>query len=256
MRVAILEDDESQIELLSHWLQLAGHHATPFRQGADLLKTLAQESFDAVLLDWGVPDLSGVEALRHVRVQLKSSIPVLFCTARSSEEDVVIALRAGADDYVVKPVRRLELLARLDAVTRRAHERQVPRDLLEVDVFRADLHARTILRDGTLVDVTAKDFDLAVLFLSSIGRLLSRRQICEKVWGTSIPVKSRTLDTHVSRIRSKLALTPEYGWHLGAVYGCGYRLDQVDPSTEYQPIPVGPSGSARSEPVTSGCAGI
>jgi DNA-binding response OmpR family regulator len=256
MRVAILEDDESQIELLSHWLQLAGHHAISFRQGADLLKALASESFDAVLLDWSVPDLSGVEALRHIRVELRSTIPVLFCTARSSEEDVVIALRAGADDYVVKPVRRLELLARLDAVTRRAQERQAPRELLQVDVFRADLHARTILRDGRPLEVTAKDFDLAVLFLGNIGRLLSRRQICEKVWGTNTPIKSRTLDTHVSRIRSKLVLTPEHGWHLGAVYGCGYRLDQVDPAPDYKSIPVGSSGSARLDPLASGCAGM
>ncbi|PWT77085.1 MAG: DNA-binding response regulator [Proteobacteria bacterium] len=256
MRVAILEDDESQIELLSHWLRLAGHHAFPFSQGADLLRALGADRFDAVLLDWGVSDLSGVEVLRRIRTQLRSSVPVLFCTARAQEEDIVVGLKAGADDYLVKPMRRLELLARLEAVSRRAQERQVPPELLEVDVFRADLHARTIARDGRPVDVTAKDFDLAVLFLANIGRLLPRKQICERVWGAYTQVKSRTLDTHVSRLRSKLDLTPGYGWHLAAVYGCGYRLDQIDPLPDLARITGKSGGSGLTDRLTSDYAGI
>jgi|KBSSwiStaDraftv2_1062776.scaffolds.fasta_scaffold460377_1 two-component system response regulator RegX3 len=225
MRIAILEDDPSQLELLSHWLKLAGHHAHTFEQGSPLLRILEHESFDALLLDWNVPDVSGIEVLRQVRQQLRSSIPVLFGTARNAEEDIVAALRAGADDYLVKPLRRLELLARLDAVTKRNAGETIPD--FEVDRFRVNGEARQLLRDDEVLELTAKDFDLAVLFLRNVGRLLSRRHIRERVWGVSQELNSRTLDTHVSRVRSKLRLLPEHGWKLSAVYGHGYRLEQV-----------------------------
>jgi two-component system response regulator RegX3 len=225
MRIAILEDDPSQLELLSHWLKLAGHHAHTFEQGSPLLRILEHESFDALLLDWNVPDVSGIEVLRQVRQQLRSSIPVLFGTARNAEEDIVAALRAGADDYLVKPLRRLELLARLDAVTKRNAGETIPD--FEVDRFRVNGEARQLLRDDEVLELTAKDFDLAVLFLRNVGRLLSRRHIRERVWGVSQELNSRTLDTHVSRVRSKLRLLPAHGWRLAAVYGHGYRLEQL-----------------------------
>ena len=242
MRIAILEDDPSQIELLSHWLQLAGHHPHPFEQGAGLLRALERESFDALLLDWNVPDMSGVDVLRRVRSRLHSSVPVLFVTARNREDDVVTALREGADDYMVKPVRRLELLARLEALSRRGRHASDQAEVLEVDVFRVDCQTRTVQRDGQGVDLTAKDFDLSVLFLRNIGRLLSRGHIRETVWGPNAVVTSRTLDTHVSRIRNKLGLTPDHGWRLAAVYRYGYRLEQLD---------AGATARARSEDPTA-----
>jgi len=228
MRIAILEDDISQTELLSHWLQLAGHHAHSFEQGANLLRALERESFDALLLDWNVPDLSGVEVLKRVRQRLHSSVPVLFVTGRNREDDVVTALREGADDYMIKPVRRLELLARLEALSRRGRHAQEQAEIIELDVFKVDCQTRTVQRNGKQVDLTAKDFDLSVLFLRNVGRLLSRGHIRESVWGPNAVVTSRTLDTHVSRIRNKLGLTPEYGWRLAAVYRYGYRLEHLD----------------------------
>jgi len=228
MRIAILEDDVSQIELLSHWLQLAGHHPHAFEQGSSLLRALERESFDALLLDWNVPDMNGVEVLKRARSRLHSAVPVLFVTARNREDDVVTALREGADDYMVKPVRRLELLARLEALTRRGRHTQTQDEVLEIDAFRVDCQTRSVLRNGQQVDLTAKDFDLSVLFLRNIGRLLSRGHIRETVWGPNAVVTSRTLDTHVSRIRNKLGLTPEHGWRLAAVYRYGYRLEQLD----------------------------
>ena len=227
MRIAVLEDDPSQLELLSHWLQIAGHQAHPFEQGAPLLRTLEHETFDVLLLDWNVPDVSGIEVLKRVRQQLRSGIPVLFGTARNAEADIVAALRAGADDYLVKPLRRMELLARLEAVTRRNAVQASQLQQIEVDIFRADCEARRLLRDNQLLELTAKDFDLAVFFLRNIGRLLSRGHIREHVWSASYAVSSRTLDTHVSRVRNKLGLTPEHGWRLTAVYGYGYRLEQL-----------------------------
>jgi DNA-binding response OmpR family regulator len=230
MRVAILEDDVSQTELLSHWLQLAGHHPHAFEQGAALLRALERESYDALLLDWNVPDLNGVEVLKRVRSRMSSTVPVLFVTARNREDDVVLALREGADDYMIKPVRRLELLARLEALARRGRHGHQQSEVIEIDVFRVDCQTRTVLRNGKPVDLTAKDFDLSVLFLRNLGRLLSRGHIRETVWGPNAVVTSRTLDTHVSRIRNKLGLTPDYGWRLAAVYRYGYRLEQLDPA--------------------------
>jgi len=230
VRIAILEDDVSQTDLLSHWLALAGHSACSFSEGKALVKTLERDSFDALLLDWNVPDLSGLAVLNQVRSRFGLSTPVLFCTARGEEADLVAALRAGADDYVVKPMRRMELLARLEAVTRRSGGEQPRAEPFEVGIFSIDSAMRRLLRNGAPITLTPKDFDLAVLFLQNLGRLLSRAYIRDSVWNAAGAVSSRSLDTHVSRIRSKLGLTPEHGWSLSSVYGHGYRLEQLKPS--------------------------
>ncbi|HXX13076.1 MAG TPA: response regulator transcription factor [Burkholderiales bacterium] len=238
MRIAFLEDDPSQTELFSHWFVLAGHHPHPFDRGAPLLRALEQESFDVLLLDWNVPEMSGIDVLRHVRQRLNSAVPVLFSTARSREEDVVKALREGADGYVTKPVRRLELLARLESLAQRRREWQQRTGVLELEEFRVDLETRTIVRNNIPLRLTAKDFDLSALFLRNIGRLLSRGHIRETVWSANQPVSSRTIDTHVSRVRNKLGLTREQGWRLVAVYGYGYRLERLQPRSPRTPTPA------------------
>jgi two-component system, OmpR family, response regulator RegX3 len=228
MRIALLEDDPSQTELLTHWLRTAGHHVRAFEQGAELLSAFAQESFDAVLLEWHLPDLSGIDVLRELRQRLHATVPVIFCTARDQEEDVVKALKAGADDYLVKPLRRAELLARLESVNRRGRGVPLEIELLEVGVFRVNCQTRSITRDNKPVELTAKDFDLAAVLLNNVGRLLSRGRLLETIWGQKAArSSSRSLDTHISRVRTKLKLKPEYGWRLAAVYGYGYRLDQL-----------------------------
>jgi len=118
MRIAILEDDPSQLELFSHWLTLAGHQPLPFERGAAFLSAIHQEQFEMLILDWNLPDATGIDILRQLRE--KSKVPVLFCTARDDRDDVVKALNEGADDYLIKPLRRMELLARIESVARRA----------------------------------------------------------------------------------------------------------------------------------------
>jgi two-component system, OmpR family, response regulator RegX3 len=245
MRIAILEDDPSQTELLSRWFKCAGHHPHPFDQGARLLRALEHESFDVLLLDWNVPEMSGIDVLRHLRQRLQSAIPVMFSTARIREEDVVRALREGADGYVTKPVRRQELLARLESLALRRRDPQPRTGVIELDVFRVDLETRTMLRNSMPLQLTAKDFDLATLFLRNVGRLLSRGHLRETVWVSNHPVSSRTLDTHVSRVRSKLRLVPEHGWRLVAVYGYGYRLDRLDRSGARHPGEQADTSAAR-----------
>jgi len=194
---------------------------------AQLLRMLGYENFDALLLDWSLPEMSGIEVLREVRERLRSRILIIFVTARDQEGDVVTALNAGADDYLVKPIRRLELLARLEAATRRASGGSLERQTFDVGPFHVDSAMRTILREKLPLMLTAKDFDLAALLLRNAGRLLTRRYLLETIWGANTVPFSRSLDTHISRVRNKLQLTPEYGWRLVAVYGHGYRLDQL-----------------------------
>ncbi len=223
MRIAILEDDPSHLELLNHWLRGAGHQTHAFKRGRELVQVLRHETFDALLLDWNLPEVSGVEVLREVRERLRSRVPAIFATARGQERDAVIALSAGADDYLVKPIRRMELLARLEAVTRRFGGAEV----FEVGEFRIDRQMRGIWCAGRWLGLTGKDFDLASLLLHNIGRVLSRGHIRETVWGQDAVPTSRSLDTHVSRVRLKLRLTPEHGWRLHSIYGRGYRLDRL-----------------------------
>jgi DNA-binding response OmpR family regulator len=180
-----------------------------------------------LVLDWNLRDISGVEVLRRIRDSDQSSVPILFASARGREEDVVSALRQGADDYMIKPVRYLEFIARLEAIARRGKHRTEQPEVLKLDVYHVDGLSRTLMRDGRPVELTGKDFDLSVLFLRNVGQLLSRRHICERVWGRSEVVTSRTVDTHVSRVRHKLGFIPENGWRLAAKYGYGYRLQQL-----------------------------
>jgi len=227
MRVALLEDDHSDAERLSDWLALAGHRCSRHARGQTLVRALRQESFDVLILDGNLPDMSGVGVLKQVRRDLQSSLPVLFVTSRDGESEIVTALRQGADDCMVKPVRRMELLARLEAITRRKTLEPLPPDVIEVGPLRIDCQTRSVRLDDRSIHLTAKDFDLCVLLLRNVGRLLPRSQIREAVWGPKAVISSRTLDTHVCRVRQRAKLWPDRGWRLRAVYGHGYCLQRT-----------------------------
>jgi DNA-binding response OmpR family regulator len=202
---------------------------TPSRVRQDLLARIHNGNFDALLLDWDVADLNGIEVLKRVR-EHNRGLTILFCTARG--EEAVKALCKGADAYLVKPVRRMELLECVQSVIRRTRRPQEPGGSSAVGSIRVDLDTRTIERNGKHIKLTIKDFDLAVFFWRNLGRLISRAQIHESVWNRGGCVTSRTVDTHVSRIRTKLGLIPSNGWRLAAVYRHGYCLERVDSSGE------------------------
>ncbi|MSQ51908.1 MAG: response regulator transcription factor [Betaproteobacteria bacterium] len=227
MRIALLEDDRDQIALLRGWLEGAGHSLHAYERGRDFLREVARESFDVFLIDWMIPDKSGVEVLAWVRANIKERVPVLFVTARDAEDDIVSVLQSGADDYLVKPLRKMELLARMEAVLRRTRPADAEDEVTEYGEFRIDAARRSIAWRGEDIDLTQKDFDLAVFLFRNQGRLLSRNHLFEAVWGKSTEINSRTIDTHVSRLRTRLGLTPENGWRLGAVYQHGYRLERL-----------------------------
>jgi DNA-binding response OmpR family regulator len=225
LRIALLEDDPHTGQLLSLWLAEAGHDAELYATGKDFFRAVLHESFDLMVLDWMLPDTSGDKVLLWIREHIDWPIPVLFVTARDSEEDIVEGLTKGADDYMVKPVRQKELTARIMALSRRGQVSRDDKEVLEVGPFRIDTSARSISSAGANIELTQKEYELAVFFFRNVGRMLSRGHILESVWGHGPGLSTRTVDTHVSRIRSKLGITPESGWRLGAIYHYGYRLE-------------------------------
>ncbi|NMG77133.1 response regulator [Aromatoleum diolicum] len=223
----MLEDDLLQSEMLAIWLRDAGHDVHCFPDARDFMRIVARESFDFFLLDSVLPELSGQDVLEWLRKDRNNDAPVVFVTARDAEEDVVAALNGGADDYIVKPLRHRELLARVEAVTRRG--RTVGGEpLIEVGPYRFDLAHKQAQMDGLPLDLTEKEFDLAAFLFRNIGRLVSRGHLLEAVWGRNPMVATRTVDTHISRVRTKLELRPERGFRLAPAYNFGYRLERME----------------------------
>jgi DNA-binding response OmpR family regulator len=227
MRIAVLDDDPSQTDLVCQVLTSSGHICHPFQSGKEILNQLRRESYDMLVLDWQVPDLSGPEVLRWVRDKLPKTIPVLFITSRSGEDDIVEGLAAGADDYMIKPIRRSELVARVQALLRRAYPIQNTSEQIVFNDYLFETRSGRLTLAGKQIEITQKEFDLALLFFRNLGRPLSRASLLEAVWSRDVDIPSRTMDTHVSRVRSKLQLRPENGYRLAPVYSYGYRLEQL-----------------------------
>ena len=231
MRVAALDDDEAQVERVEQLLAGAGHRCVGFRAADALIATLRRETYDLLILDWNLPDMSGVDVARWARANLEPAPPILMLTSRTAEEDVVEGLNAGADDYVGKPVQPAVLLARVNALLRRAYPASGATRTETYGDHVFDTAAETASVAGEAVSLTAKEFSLALLLFRNIHRALSRAHILEAVWGRNPDLPTRTLDMHVSRVRTKLGLRPEYGFRLAPVYSYGYRLEQLGEDT-------------------------
>lgn len=227
MRIGYLEDDQSQADQVISWLSATGHTVLHAENGAGFLNLVKNNPVDMLILDWQLPDMEGVRVLETVNTQIEHNIPVIFATQRDAEADIVRALQAGADDYLVKPLREGELLARVEALARRAGVS--PADsVLEVGHITVDLAAEKISIGDQLVKLTPKDYRLACCLLKNIGKLLSREYLLREVWGIDAPLNTRTVDVHVSRVRRSLNLIPEFGYCVKTVYQHGYRLEKVE----------------------------
>lgn len=227
MNIALVDDDPIQCALLSNWLENAGYHCNCYPSGESFTASLSQTQHHLLLLDWELPGFSGVELLKWLREEVGQSLPVIFITLRDEEADIVQALKTGADDYLIKPLRRQELLARIEALARRSAFYQPPEGIRQIGPFSIDHNSRRLRKNGDTIELTQKEFGLATHLLSNIGKLLSRDELLQEVWGHATSLNTRTVDTHISRIRKKLELVPEQGWNLSAVYQHGYRLDHL-----------------------------
>ncbi|MGV8898412.1 MAG: response regulator transcription factor [Burkholderiaceae bacterium] len=226
MRIAVLDDDPKQTELTCKTLSAAGHNCHPFSSGKKIQQS-RRENYDMLVLDWQLHDASGPEVLRWARENLSPKLPVLFITSHTRENDIIEGLAAGADDYIIKPIRHIELVARVQALLRRAYPSQNTAEHIQFGHYDFETRSGQVTLDGALIALTKKEFDLALLFFRNINRPLSRATILESVWSSNIEIPSRTMDTHVSRVRSKLHLSPENGFRLTPVYSYGYRLEQL-----------------------------
>lgn len=228
MRIAVLEDDPSLAEMIEIVLAHGGHTPHAFADCRSLITRLRRESFDLLLLDWNLPDRSGVDVLAWSREHCEPPPPVIMVTSRSDADDIVTALEQGADDYVVKPILPAVLLARVEALLRRTY--RAPPEASAVEELHGATfnHADTIVSiDGKDVQLTSKEFGLAATLFRNLDRPLSRSHLLEAVWGRNPDLPTRTLDVHISRIRTRLGLKPPGEFRLTPVHSFGYRLERA-----------------------------
>ncbi|MGV8857849.1 response regulator [Rhodoglobus sp.] len=223
-RILIVEDESSLSEPLAFLLEREGYETTIAEDGLAALTEFDRNGADVVLLDLMLPALSGTEVCREIRT--RSNVPIIMLTAKDSEVDIVVGLELGADDYVTKPYSTRELLARIRAVLRRRTEDVDEHEsILEAGGVRMDVERHTVTVDGHDVSMPLKEFELLELLLRNGGRVLTRGQLIDRVWGADYFGDTKTLDVHIKRIRSKIEKTPSAPTMLVTVRGLGYRFE-------------------------------
>jgi two-component system response regulator RegX3 len=225
-RVLVVEDEESFSDALSYMLRKEGFEVAIAATGPDALDQFERNGADLVLLDLMLPGLPGTEVCRQLRA--KSSVPVIMVTAKDSEIDKVVGLEIGADDYVTKPYSTRELVARIRAVLRRrgeAEETTGGPGALEAGPVRMDVDRHVVTVDGAKVDLPLKEFDLLEMLLRNAGRVLTRMQLIDRVWGADYVGDTKTLDVHVKRLRAKIEPDPGAPRYLVTVRGLGYKFE-------------------------------
>lgn len=230
MRIAVLDDSPDQLTLIHKAMVGLGHECHLYKTGKSLLQALRRQTFDFLILDWSLPDLPGPAVVKTIRYDLKSRLPILLVTDYYDEADMVAGLNAGADDFMAKPLRAGELEARVNALLRRSYPARHEPELI-FGPYHFYPPSRVLKMRGVQVELKNREYELALFLFQNLGRLLSREHLHEAVWGLGIEALSRSLDTHISRLRTKLELRPTNGFLLLAIYGLGYRLEAVDEST-------------------------
>lgn len=225
MHIGVLEDDLDQQAFIEQCLLSADHEVSLFGRASELRRATQEKRFDFLIIDWRLPDGCGMDVVGHLRQNDGWRGPILFITASQGEDDVVKALEQGADDFLAKPLRPKEFLARVSALGRRAGYETLHPSTNCPDAFNINNVEHTISVDGHPVELTAREYCLAMLFFSKVGELLSRAHLLELVWGIKGDVSTRTVDTHVSRLRRKLELDGRHGLRLRSIYQSGYRLE-------------------------------
>ncbi len=226
-RVMIVEDEESFADPLAFLLRKEGFSTAVATTGSAALEEFDRNGADIVLLDLMLPGMSGTDVCKQLRA--RSAVPVIMVTARDSEIDKVVGLELGADDYITKPYSARELIARIRAVLRRGGEvdgdATLGPSVLEAGPVRMDVERHTVTVAGQEVGLPLKEFDLLEYLLRNVGRVLTRGQLIDRVWGADYVGDTKTLDVHVKRLRSKIERDPSSPEHLVTVRGLGYKYD-------------------------------
>ncbi len=222
-RVLVVEDEESYSDALSYMLRKEGFEVAVAATGDGGLEEFERNGADIVLLDLMLPGLPGTEVCRRIRQT--SNVPVIMVSAKDDEVDKVVGLELGADDYVTKPYAPRELVARIRAVLRRGADVDVSPAALEAGPVRMDVERHTVQVDGADVSLPLKEFELLEMLLRNAGRVLTRGQLIDRVWGSDYVGDTKTLDVHVKRLRAKLEPDPGNPVHLVTVRGLGYKFE-------------------------------
>jgi len=230
--VLVVEDEESFVEALQIGLAREGFRVEVAGDGVEALERFAQVKPDIVLLDVMLPRVSGLDVCRQIRAQ--SSVPIIMVTAKSGEIDTVVGLEVGADDYVTKPYRIRELVARIRALLRRASgdttgevERSAATSTLRVGDVTLDPEAHRLTVRGQEVSVPLKEFEVLHLLLANAGRVLTREVLIDRVWGSDYVGDTKTLDVHIKRLRSKIEVDPSAPTRIVTIRGLGYKYERV-----------------------------
>ena len=222
-RVLVIEDEDSYREALAYMLSKEGFDVAAAADGVAGLAEYDRAGADLVLLDLMMPGLPGTEVCRQLRQ--RGPVPVIMVTARDSEIDKVVGLELGADDYVTKPFSHRELVARIRAVLRRGQDVELLPDVVEAGGVRMDVERHEVSVGGERVRLALKEFELLEMLLRNAGRVMTRGQLIDRIWGADYVGDTKTLDVHVKRLRTKLEVDPGNPRHLLTVRGLGYKFE-------------------------------
>lgn len=222
-RILIVEDEQSYREATAYMLQREGFDVAEAADGTSGLDEYDRNGADLVLLDLMMPGMPGTEVCRQLRA--RGNVPVIMVTARDSEIDKVVGLELGADDYVTKPFSHRELVARIRAVLRRGQEAELLPEVIEVGDVRMDVERHEVHVRGENVKMALKEFELLELLLRNAGRVMTRGQLIDRIWGADYVGDTKTLDVHVKRLRSKIETEPSAPTRLVTVRGLGYKFE-------------------------------
>jgi two-component system response regulator RegX3 len=223
IRVLVVEDEESYREALAYMLSKEGFEVIEAPDGATGIAEFDRRGADIVLLDLMMPGLPGTEVCRQLR--LRGSVPVIMLTARDSEVDKVVGLELGADDYVTKPFSHRELVARMRAVLRRGQDAELLPDVVEAAGVRMDVERHEVSVNGERIKLALKEFELLEMLLRNAGRVITRGQLIDRIWGSDYVGDTKTLDVHIKRLRNKIEPDPANPRYLTTVRGLGYKFD-------------------------------
>ncbi|RQT07624.1 response regulator transcription factor [Burkholderia contaminans] len=225
MIVAILEDMVTQAGVVAGWLNKAGYDTEVRHDGDSFIELVRTQRVDVLLLDWDVPGKSGIEVMRWARESFADTLPIIMMTQHDGESDIVFGLNTGADDYLIKPLRERELVARVNAQARKYYPETQRAKVVEVGKFVLDTSSHAATVDGVPVELSQREFDLALMLFESVGRIVSKDMMIKRIWGVVDRKYDATLATYVSKLRTSLGLRPKNGLAITTIYNYGYRLE-------------------------------